>query len=155
MTVYALAVFAHVICGAILAMTLVIMQLVVSPAAARMTNAEDKKLIGMAIQTRWHPVVDAAIIIQTVTALFFMVTRWEWIGSSTILHVKVTTGIITLSFANALHFYYRGKKRRLKAAGEVEKLSKTNKRTQVMEKVVLVMGVTTYLLALLLNHNPF
>jgi len=89
-----------------------------------------------------------------VTALFFMVTRWEWIAASTILHVKVTTGIIALSFANVLHFYFRGKKRRLKAAGETEKLSRTNKLTQVMEKVVLVTGAATFLLALFLNHSP-
>ncbi len=154
MTVYALAVFAHILGGTILVMTLVIMQLVVGPAAARMTNAQDKKLIGTAIRTRWHPVVDAAIIVQSVTALYFMVTRWEWIASSVILHVKVTTGIITLLFANALHFYFRGKKRRLKAAGETEKLLRANKLTLVMEKVVLVAGVATYLLALFLNHSP-
>ena len=155
MTVYAIAVFAHVIGGTILVMTLVIMQLVVSPAVVRMTNAEDKKLIGTAIQTRWHPVVDAAIIVQSVTALFFMVTRWEWIAASLILHVKVTTGIITLSLAGALHFYFRGKKRRLQAAGETEKLARANKLTRVMEKVVLVTGAATFLLALFLTHSPF
>lgn len=154
MSVYSVAVFAHIIGGTILVMTLVIMQLVVSPAVARMTNPEDKKLIGMAVQTRWHPVVDAAIIVQSVTALFFMVTQWERIGASTILHVKVTTGIITLSLASALHFYYRGKKRRLKAAGETEKLKRANKLTQMMEKVALVAGAATFLLALFLNHSP-
>ena len=155
MSIYAVAVFAHIIGGTILVMTLVIMQLVVGPAASNIVDVENKKSVMAAIQRRWHPVVDVAIVVQSVTALYFMVTQWEWVASSTILHVKATTGIITLSIASALHFYFRGKKQRLKAAGEKEKLSRANKLTQVMEKVALVFGAATFLLALFLNHSPF
>ena len=154
MSIYSVAVFAHIIGGTILVMSLVIMQLVVGPAASKITDVESKKNVMAAIQGRWHPVVDVAIVVQSVTAIFFMVTQWEWIAGSTILHVKVTTGIITLSIANALHFYFRGKKQRLKAAGDMDKLLRANKLTQVMEKIALVAGAITFLLALFLNHSP-
>jgi uncharacterized membrane protein len=155
MSLYGLAVFAHVIGGTILVMTLVIMQLVVGPATARMADGEDKKQIVTAIQVKWHPVVDAAIIALTLTAIYFIVSQWQWIVVSHVLHIKMAFGIVTLACANMLHFYYRGKKRRLKAVGELEKLAKAGRLTQVMEKVVLVAGAVTYLLALFLNHSPF
>jgi len=147
-----IAVFAHVISGTILVMTLVIMQLVIGPAMARLTNGDEKKSAVSVIQRRWHPVVDAVIIVQSVTALYFLVTRWQIIGTTPILHFKVTFGIIALVCANALHFYYRGFKRRLSATGQKERLARINKLTRYMEKVVLVTGVSAFLLGVIFNH---
>lgn len=147
-----IAVFAHVIAGIILVMTLVIMQLVVGPAIARLPNGEDKKSVLSVIQSRWHPVVDIVIIIQSITALYFLVTRWRVIGASPILHFKVTFGIIALVCANALHFYYRGFKRKLSATNQKERLASVSKLTRYMEKVVLVTGGAAFLLGVTFNH---
>jgi len=138
--------------GTILVMTLVLMQLVVAPAMSKISNGEEKQLAAGVIQGRWHPVVDAAIIVQSLTAVYLMVTRWELIGQEHILHVKVTFGITALVMANLLHFYYRGKKRRLKTAGEMERLAVLSKRTATMEKVTLVTAAVTWLLAVTFNH---
>ncbi|GMT42789.1 MAG: hypothetical protein IEMM0002_1200 [bacterium] len=147
-----LAVFAHVICGTVLVMTVVMMQLVVGPSMAGITDARQKKSTVAGIQKRWHPVVDAAIIIQTITGLFFIITRWHVIGTTTILHFKVTFGLIALFCANLLHFYYRGLKRRLAAKGQTDRLARVNRLTGYMEKIVLVTAGITFLLGVTYNH---
>ena len=154
MDIYGLAVFIHVIGGVILVMTLVIMQLVVTPAMSKLPAGPEKQSAALVIQTRWHPVVDVVIITQTVTAIYFIVSQWQWIVVSHILHIKMAFGIVTLLLANLLHFYFRGKKRRLKAEGKTESLQKTVTLTGRMEKVVLIAGAVTFLLALFLNHSP-
>jgi uncharacterized membrane protein len=148
-------VFLHVLFGVVLAMTLVIMQLVINPALANIPAGIEKQNFAAVVQRRWHPVVDSAIVVLTLTALFFLHGRWAEIVASPILPFKVTTGIITLTCANLLHFYFRGKKRRLKAAGETEKLAKTSALTAKLEKVALIFGATTLVLALSYNHTPF
>lgn len=147
-----IAVFAHIIAGTILVMTLVIMQLVIGPAMAKLPNGAEKKSVMAIIQGRWHPVVDAVIIVQSVTALYFLATRWQIIGTTPILHFKVTFGIIALACANILHFYYRGLKRKLSATGQKERLKSTNQLTRYMEKVVLVTGGSAFLLGVIFNH---
>ena len=148
-------VFLHVLFGVVLAMTLIIMQLVINPALANIPAGADKQNFAAVVQKRWHPVVDIAIIVLTLTALFFLHARWAEIIASSILPIKAITGIIALSCANLLHFYYRGKKRKLKAAGETEKLAKATALTTKLEKVALIFGATTFLLALFYNHSPF
>ena len=154
MAIYGLALFIHIIGGVILVMTLVIMQLIVSPALSKLPPGPEKQSAAMVIQVRWHPVVDVVIITQTVTAIYLIVYQLDWLTESLLLQVKVTFGIVTLLFANLLHFYFRGKKRRLKAEGKTEKFQKAVTLTGRMEKVVLAAGAATFLLALFLNHSP-
>jgi len=149
-----IAIFVHVLCGVLLAMTLIIMQLVVNPAMAKIPAGDGKLQAAAVIQGRWHPVVDGAIILLTATALLFFTVRWDEIVASHILHLKVTTGIITLTAASLLHFYFRGVKKRLKANGETEKLAKVNTFTSKLEKTALIFGFLTFLSALFYNHSP-
>lgn len=147
-----LIIFIHLVSATILVMTLVLMQLVIGPAISKIPDANHRRLAQDVIKGRWHPVVDAVIIILSVTGLFMLVTRWRLIGADQLLHVKVTLGIITLACANLLHFYYRGLKRRLASGNETERLASINRLTIRLEKVTLVTGIITFLLAITFNH---
>ncbi len=152
---YDIALFLHIVCGAIFAMTLIIMQVVVGPALAKLPPGEGKQAAQLVVQTRWHPLVDVVIITLTITALFLAFSRWEMIAAEHYFHLKVATGVTALTLANLLHFYFRGKKRKLKADGETEKFDKMSRLTTMMERVALVTGPFAFLMGILWNHSPF
>jgi len=149
---YGIVVVIHLMAASTLVMTLVIMQLVVSVALSKITNQEDKQNAMAVIQTRWHPVVDIAIILLTLTGPYLLMINWSLIGTDLYLHVKVAFGLATLIIANLLHFYFRGKKRRLKANGEMERLQKMSKLTGRLERIALYVGVVAFLMGITYNH---
>ncbi len=149
---YGIVLLIHVLTGAIFVMTLVIMQIVVGPAMGKVPASEGKTAAQGVIQKRWVPVIDAAIIIQSVTALIILIERWDMIAASPLLHVKITFGIIALVLANLLHFYWRGKKQKLKREGKTEEFKKLNQLTMFLEKAALVFAVATFVLAVSFNH---
>ncbi|MBI5179332.1 MAG: hypothetical protein HZA04_08775 [Nitrospinae bacterium] len=154
-TLMSIVIFFHVIAATMFAMTLIIMQLVVSPALAKIPGGPEKEAASAVIQNRWHPIVDTVIIILDITGLILLLTRWHLIGTNIILHVKVTFGIIALLCANLLHFYYRGYKRKLKAQGNVERLAAINRLTEILEKTALITGVLAFISGITFNHSPF
>jgi len=149
-----LVIFLHVTAATIFVMTLVLMQLVVNPAMAKITAGPEKAAAADTIQGRWHPVVDAAIITLDITGLYLAVTRLWFIGFTPILHVKTSFGVIALICANLLHFYFKGYKRRLKAEGKTERLAAVNRLTSKMEITALVTGILAFLAGISFNH-PF
>lgn len=152
---YVIMVFIHVICASILVMTLVIMQLVVSPALAHIPAGEEKQRAAAVIQTRWTPVADTVIVVISITALYFLVGEWRMVVGSYVLLVKATFGIITLVCANLAHFYYRGLKRRLKAEGNADRLAGVSRFSAKLERTALIFGVFTFLLGVYFNHQPY
>jgi hypothetical protein len=154
-SIYGLVVFIHVICASALTLTLIIMQLVIGPALEQLPDGEQKQAVTSVIQGRWHPVVDVVILLLTLTALYLLVAQWRLIGTTPILHIKVTFGIITLVCVNGLHFYFRGFKRKLKAEGKIERLKDITRLTRLMEKTALIFGPLTFLVGVLFNHSPF
>jgi len=154
-SIYGLIVFIHIICASILTLTLIIMQLVIAPALEQLPAGEQKQAVVSVIQGRWHPVVDVVILLLTLTGLYLLVVQWRLIGTTPILHIKVTFGIITLVCVNALHFYFRGFKRKLKAEGKFERLKEITRLTRLLEKTALIFGPLTFLLGVFFNHPPF
>ena len=150
-----IVVFAHIIAANMFVMTLVIMQLVVNPAMAKIPAGPGKEAAVAFIQGRWHPVVDAAIITLDITGLFLLVTRLWIIGASPILHIKTSFGAVALICANLLHFYFRSHKRKLKAEGRMDRLARITRITSYMEKTALVTGVLAFLFGATFNHSPF
>jgi len=145
-------VFLHIVVGAIFAITVTVVQLVVGPAMARIPAGDDKLKAAAVIQGRARPAMDIAIILQTLTAIYLLVTRWDMIGASVYLHIKISLGIIALVIANLLHFYWRGKKVRLKAEGRIEEFKALAGRALLFEKVVLVTAPATFLMGVAFNH---
>ncbi|VAX21921.1 hypothetical protein MNBD_NITROSPINAE03-48 [hydrothermal vent metagenome] len=145
-------VFLHVVVGAIFAITVTVVQLVVGPAMARIPAGEGKLRAVAVIQGRAARAMDIAIILQSLTAIYLLITRWEMISASSYLHVKISLGIIALVTANLLHFYWRGKKQRLKAEGKMDEFKALAGRTLFFEKVVLVTAPATFLMGVAFNH---
>lgn len=144
--------FLHVVVGAIFAITVTVVQLVVGPAMSKIPAGADKLKAVAVIQGRARPAMDIAIILQTLTATYLLITRWDMIGGSVYLHIKVSLGIIALVMANLLHFYWRGKKVRLKAEGKIEQFKALAARTLSFEKVVLVTAPAAFLMGVAFNH---
>lgn len=147
-----LVVFLHIICGTILVITLLIMQLAIGPALAKIPGGKEKKDALAVIHRRWRPVVDIAIIILTLSALYLLFTRWIMIVSMPLFYIKLPFAVITLFLANALHFYYRRVKQKLIAQGKKERLDNVNRLTMMMERIALVTGTITFLLGISFNH---
>ena len=141
----------HVISASLLVLTMVIMQLVVGPALAKV-SAEERVKAQEVIQRRWHPIVDGVIILLTITAFALAYWRFLQIGQDTLLHYKISFGIITLLCANTVHFYIRGKKRELKKSGDDERLAAFTKFGTILEKTALICGGITYILGMIFNH---
>ncbi len=152
---YGLIVFFHIASADIFAFTLVVMQYAVSPAMAKMPAGPEKDAAVKFLHSRWHPVVDAAIITLSVTGFLILLLRWRVIGATFTLHWKTSFGFVALLCAGLLHFYFRGYKARLKGAGQTERLQKINRITGYMEKTALITGVLAYLAGVSFNHSPF
>ncbi len=144
--------FLHVIAGAIFAITVTVVQLVVGPAMKQIPAGAEKLKAVAILQGRVQPAMDTAIILQSLTAIYLLITRWEMISASAYLHVKISMGIIALVTANLLHFYWRGKKVRLKAEGKMDQFKALAGRTLFFEKVVLVTAPATFLMGVAFNH---
>lgn len=149
---YGFIVSLHVIVGITFAVTVLLMQAVVGPAMSRLQPGDDKQKAVSIIQGRAQPAMDAAIIIQLVTSLFLLHTSWEMIGASILLSIKVTVGMATLVLASLLHFYWRGKKRRLKASGETDKFKALSSRTLFLEKFVPAGAWLAVVMGVVFNH---
>ncbi len=147
-----LIVYIHIVCGMLFGVTLIIMQLVTGPAMGKIKPGEDKEQAVAIIQGRAHITMDIVIVIQSITVIYLLITRWDMIGANLTLHIKSTLGITALVLANLLHFYWRGKKRRLKAEGAMEQFQALSRRTMNIERVVLVCAALTILLAVGFNH---
>ena len=128
------------------------MQLIVGPAVSVLPDSKDKKNLTDKLKKRRIPVMDGAIIVQILTAMYLVYSRWNMIISEPIMRVKALFGAIALTLAFLTHFYYRNKKNQLEKAGEQAALSLLNKRTKVMEKAVLVCGFIAYILGIYFNH---
>jgi len=147
-----LALIIHIAVGAVFGVTIVLMQTTVGPAMARIPAGGPKSQAAAIIQGRARLAMDIAIIIQTATAVYLAVTRWGMIGQSPLLMTKVTFGIMALAAANLLHFYWRGKKARLKAAGRTEEFEALSSFTLKMEKIPLVTAPVTLILGIAWGH---
>lgn len=145
-------VYIHVICGAAFAVTMAVQQLVVGPAMSVIPAGDEKRKAAGIVQARARTAMDAAIIIQTVTSIILLITRWDMIAASHLMHIKIFLGVIALIFANLLHFYWRGKKRRLKERGETDRFSALNRRTLIIEKAVLAAALLAFLMGAAFNH---
>lgn len=152
---YGLIVSVHIASATVFTMTLVIMQSSVGPALARIPASPEKEKAVAFMHGRWHPVVDGAIILLGFTGILLMGLRLWVIGKDPVLHLKTSFGAVALICAGLLHFYYRGKKRRLKAAQDTEKLQKVNRLTNILEKVALVCALIAWASGLGWNHSPF
>jgi len=142
----------HIIAGfALLAFTS-IMQLIVGPAMSKLPASEAKSSALNVLKKRRQPIVDTAIIIQTVTGLYFLHARLDVILNSPILLVKVFFGIVALTIANLLHFYFRRKKAKLLERGETARLANLQSILSKLEKVVLISVAITVFLAVYYNH---
>ncbi len=148
-----LIVVTHIVCGAVLFMTAIIMQLVTGPALSRTDDGEGKRSAQEYIQKRWMPFVDGVIILLTLTALYLIATRMEMIGASLLLTVKVTLGATVLTLANLMHFYWRNKKRSLKESGDDDAFKNLSKQTAIYEKMILTLAPLTFLLGVIFNHG--
>ena len=151
-TIDTLLLFLHIVFGAVMAVTVTLMQTTVGPAMAKIPAGDEKLLAVGILQRRAHRAMDIAIIVMTITAFYLAVTRWEMIGASVWLTVKVTFGIITLIVANLLHFYWKGKKKRLKATGRTEEFKALAAKTLMFEKVVLIGAPIAFLMGVIFNH---
>ncbi len=152
---YRLIVFFHIAAADIFAFTLVVMQYAVSPAMAKIPQSQEKDAAVKFLHSRWHPVVDMAIIVLSLTGFLILLLRWRIIGTVFTLHWKTSFGFATLLCAGLLHFYFRGYKARLKASGQTERLKKINRITGYMEKTALITGVLAYLAGISFNHSAF
>ena len=148
----ALILFIHIAFGAVLAVTVMLMQTTVGPAMAKIPAGDEKTEAVAILQSRAHKAMDIVIIVMTITALYLIVARWEMIGASVWLMVKITFGIITLTVANLLHFYWKGKKKRLKQEGRTEEFTALSAKTMMFEKIVLVGAPITFLMGIAFNH---
>lgn len=151
-TIDSFILFLHIVVGAIFAITVMVVQLVVGPAMSRIPAGDDKQKAAAVIQNRARRAMDVAIILQSLTATYLLITRWDMIGASVYLHIKVSLGIITLVIANLLHFYWRGKKLRLKAEEKMDEFKALAARTLTFEKVILVTAPATFLMGVAFNH---
>ena len=142
----------HVLAGAAFGVTVPLMQLVVNPAMAKIPAGEPKALAAAVIQSRARVAVDIIILIQILTALYLLAARWSMIGQSPWLMAKITLGATALVIAGLLHFYWRGKKTRLKAQGKDEEFSALSAWTMKMEKIVLVTVPATWIMGVIWSH---
>jgi len=145
-------VFVHAILGAAFVMTMTVMQGVVGPAMKRMANCPDKALGAAVIQARAQKAMDIVIALMIVTVLYMLHAKWELIRPNPLLHTKISFGLTALTLAALLHFYWRGKKRRLKEAGETARFESLSRMTLALEKVVLACAWVAFLLAIGFNH---
>jgi len=129
-----------------------ISQLVIGPSVKLFPPGKEKSVVVEAIKKRRIPVVDSAIVIQILTALYFAHSRWDMIAGSPLMAIKAMTGTFALTFAAALHFYFRFLKNKAQRAGDQDRLTRLNSKTAWMEKAVLVTGAFTYISGVLFNH---
>ncbi len=153
MDYYGWIVFAHAVSAAAFVMTMLIMQLVVANVMKRIPDSPGKKEGVSFIQKRWHPVVDAIIILVGLSAIGIALLNFNMIISSSIFMIKIIIGIIALGAAYCNHFYLRYKKRKLAASGRnPERLKKIGRLMPVLDKVALIAGVVTALIGWYINH---
>ncbi|MDH4261975.1 MAG: hypothetical protein OEV78_02910 [Spirochaetia bacterium] len=145
-------VFVHIIAGTVLVSMSSIMQLIVGPAVSLLTDSNQKKLVTEKLKKRRVPVMDGAIIIQIMTAMYLVHARWNMILSEPVMRVKALSGIIALSLAFSAHFYFRNKKNKLMTAGKTAELKTLNEKTRFIEPLVLVFGAIAYVIGIYFNH---
>lgn len=151
-TIDTLLLFIHIAFGAVFAVTVTLMQTTVGPAMSRIPAGDEKAQAVGILQSRAHRAMDIVIIVMTITALYLIVARWEIIGASVWLMIKITFGVITLAIANLLHFYWRGKKKKLKSARRQDEFTALSRKTLMFEKVVLMGAPITFLMGVAFNH---
>jgi hypothetical protein len=145
-------IFIHIIAGTILVSLSAIMQLIVGPAVSEITDAKTKTAVNDKLKKIRIPIMDSAIVIQIITAIYLLYARWNMIETETVMQIKAVTGIAALSLASLAHFYLRGKKIRLEKANMMEELGVLNKKSRVVERFVLGFAAITYLLGVYYNH---
>jgi len=142
----------HIVAGGALVFFSGTMQWIVGPVVGTIPPSE--RSAGQAIiRRRAEPLMKIAILIQTASALYLLVTRWGWIVSDFALAIKVLAGGGALLLANLLHFVVRQFKMKLAASGESARLNRLNRRVRVLEKLVLTGGAVAFLTGVILNHS--
>lgn len=153
MDYYGWIVFAHAASAAAFVMTMIIMQLVVANVMKRIPDSPGKKDAVSFIQKRWHPIVDAIIVILGLTAMGIAVLNSGMVISSSIFLTKIIIGIVALGAAYCNHFYFRYAKRKLAASGKnPDRLKMISRIMPVLDKVALIGGAITALIGLYINH---
>ncbi len=142
----------HMLCGAAFAVTLVIMQLGVGPAMGKILPSPGKEHAVKIIHGRIRLSTDIIIILMIATATYLLMVKQEIIFWSIWLQVKITLGGLAIIIGALLHFYWRGKKRKLKKAGKDDEHKALTKRTLMYEKVVLVLANFAWIMAVFYNH---
>lgn len=152
MTLDSIITVVHILGGAAFAVTIILMQTVVSPAMAKIPAGQPKAMAAEIIQGRARLAMDIVILLQSATALYLLATKWNMIWASFWLGAKVAAGATALFTASLLHFYWRGKKARLKQAGETGKFEALSAFTLKMEKVALVLAPTAFVMGIIWGH---
>jgi hypothetical protein len=142
----------HVIVGAVLFMFSGIMQLVVGPAVKLLPESEHKAVALKQLQGRAQPAMGIAIVLQILTAGHLVHSRWDTIVNVPWMSVKAAFGTLALTLAAILHFYIRYRKKSLAKNGRKEDAAKLSKTAFIMEKIVLISAVTTFIMGVLFNH---
>lgn len=145
-------IFVHIIAGTVLVSMSAIMQLIIGPAVTSLPENKDKSAFQDKLKKRRIPVMDTAIVVQIITAMYLLRSRWNMIITEPVMRVKVVFGIIALTLAFMAHFYYRNKKNKLQAAGNKVEITAINQKTRIIEKVVLVCGSVAFFLGIYFNH---
>ena len=142
----------HALAGAAFGVMVLVMQTVINPAMAKIPAGEPKNQAGAIVVGRARLAVDILIVGQTITAFYLLATRWSLIGGHPWLMAKVALGGTALALANLLHFYWRGKKMRLKAAGKTEEFAALAAFTMRLEKIVLIAVPGAWIMGVIWSH---
>jgi len=151
-TIYPFIVIIHIIAGTILVAFSSIMQLVVGPAVKKLSAGDDKSKFLIQLKKRRIPVMDGAIIIQILTALFLFHSRHEVIFQSSLMGIKALAGGLALILAFVAHFYIRGKKEKADKTGNKALSEKLSGYGLWIEKTVLIGGSIAFFSGIIFNH---
>lgn len=148
-----LFVVAHLVAGAILAVIAPVMQLAVGPGLKKIPGSPEKEVGVAHLKKRVQRTQDLVIVVMLVTVAYLLHSRWEMIAGNHLLETKILFGGAALLVASFMHFFYRAKKERVKASGDMERFKKMNALSQKLEKVVLVGAPTAFLLGVWFGHG--
>ncbi len=148
-----LVVVVHVIAGAFLAVTAPTMQLAIGPGLKRIPPSPEKEAGVGFFKKRIQTTQDVVIAVMLLTVGYMIHSRWQMIAGNHLLETKILFGGSALLVASFLHFYYRAKKERVKAAGDNEGLARMNALSAKLEKVVLIGAPTAFVLGVWFGHG--
>lgn len=148
-----LVVVIHIIAGAFLAIIAPTMQLAIGPGLKKMPPSPGKEAGVAFLKKRVQTTQDVVIVVMLLTVGHLLHSRWEMIGGNHLLETKILFGGAALVVAAFLHFYYRGKKERVKASGDADGFARMNALSAKLEKVVLIGAPTAFLLGVWFGHS--